>query len=57
MTALCYPYGGGITCVCDTVGKIFKCFPHLGGDQAEHKTALSTEEYQHLNNSDVLDGR
>ena len=57
MTALCYPYGGGITCVCDTVGKIFKCFPHLGGDQAEHKTALSTEEYQHLNNSDVLDRR
>ena len=38
MSALCYPYGGGITCVCDEVGKIFKCFPDLGVEQAGQKT-------------------
>ena len=38
MSALCYPYGGGITCVCDEVGKIFKCFPDLGVEQAGQET-------------------
>ena len=28
MQSLCYPYGSGITCVCDR-GEIFKCFPDL----------------------------
>jgi hypothetical protein len=27
---LCYPYGEGITCVCDGAGRIYKCFPELG---------------------------
>ena len=28
MASLCYPYGSGITCVCDE-GRIYKCFPDL----------------------------
>ena len=31
MQSLCYPYGSGITCVCDR-GEIFKCFPDLKSD-------------------------
>ena len=31
MQSLCYPYGSGITCVCDR-GEIFKCFPNLKSD-------------------------
>jgi len=30
MSAMCYPYGSGITCVCDGGGNIFRCFPDLG---------------------------
>ena len=37
MSSLCYPYGGGITCVCDGVGKIFKCFPDLADDEEKNK--------------------
>ena len=29
MSALCYPYGAGITCVCDEGGHIYKCFPEI----------------------------
>ena len=32
MATLCYPYGSGITCVCDD-GRIYKCFPDLKSDQ------------------------
>ena len=31
MASLCYPYGSGITCVCDD-GRIYKCFPDLKSD-------------------------
>ena len=31
MSVLCYPYGNGITCVCDEA-RIYKCFPHLKSD-------------------------
>ena len=29
MSSLCYPYGAGITCVCDEGGRIYKCFPEI----------------------------
>ena len=32
MTSLCYPYGSGITCVCDEPGRIYKCFPDIKSD-------------------------
>ena len=32
MTSLCYPYGSGITCVCDEPGRIYKCFPDIKQD-------------------------
>ena len=34
MSALCYPYGQGITCVCDDGGRIYKCFPEIKSDGA-----------------------
>ena len=36
MTSLCYPYGAGITCVCDEPGRIYKCFPDLKSELASH---------------------
>ena len=33
MSSLCYPYGPGITCVCDDGGRIYKCFPEI---KSEH---------------------
>ena len=33
MTSLCYPYGAGITCVCDETTRIYKCFPDIKSDQ------------------------
>ena len=33
MSSLCYPYGPGITCVCDDSGRIYKCFPELKSEQ------------------------
>jgi len=35
MSTMCYPYGSGITCVCDGGGNIFRCFPDLGQEAAE----------------------
>ena len=32
MTSLCYPYGAGITCVCDDTTRIYKCFPDIKSD-------------------------
>ena len=61
MSALCYPYGGGITCVCDEVGKIFKCFPDLGVEQAGQKTQWGPDynsgAEQSLLNINFFDGR
>ena len=51
MSTLCYPYGEGITCVCDGGGKVVKCFPDLGVDQAEGGTAEESEA-----EADFLDG-
>ena len=34
MASLCYPYGSGITCVCDD-GRIYKCFPDLKSDAGQ----------------------
>ena len=34
MTSLCYPYGSGITCVCDEPGRIYKCFPDIKSDSS-----------------------
>ena len=60
MSALCYPYGGGITCVCDGVGKIFKCFPDLGVEQVGQETkwgqdynSVAEQSIIHLNFFDV----
>jgi len=42
MSQLCYPYGEGITCVCDGSLRIYKCFPELESDQKQssnHKIA------------------
>ena len=36
MTSLCYPYGSGITCVCDEPGRIYKCFPDIKSDPHSH---------------------
>ena len=43
MSQLCYPYGGGITCVCDEVEKIFKCFPDLEDENKKQKVTKTTE--------------
>ena len=51
MSTLCYPYGEGITCVCDGGGKVVKCFPDLGVDQAEWGPAEESEA-----EADFLDG-
>ena len=34
MTSLCYPYGSGITCVCDEPGRIYKCFPDIKSESS-----------------------
>ena len=34
MASLCYPYGSGITCVCDE-GRIYKCFPDLKSEAGQ----------------------
>ena len=26
---MCYPYGMGVSCICDARGRIYKCFPNL----------------------------
>jgi len=42
MTSLCYPYGSGITCVCDDSGRIYKCFPDIKGDQSSQKSGAGS---------------
>ena len=45
MATICYPYGSGITCVCDGPN-IYKCFPDLKvgegqvGGQGDHQGAM-----------------
>ncbi len=29
---MCYPYGVGVSCICDARGRIYKCFPNPLGD-------------------------
>ena len=43
MQSLCYPYGSGITCVCDR-GEIFKCFPDLKSDSLPGGGALHPKQ-------------
>ena len=31
--SMCYPYGMGVSCICDARGRIYKCFPSLEGLQ------------------------
>ena len=58
MTSLCYPYGGGITCVCDNLGKIFKCFPHLGEEKDTDEQEEDWEMEQHnFFKPELLNGR
>ncbi len=26
--SMCYPYGVGVSCICDSRGRIYKCFPN-----------------------------
>ena len=44
MTSLCYPYGSGITCVCDEPGRIYKCFPDIKSDHtnSDHRLRSSS---------------
>ena len=35
MATICYPYGSGITCVCDGPN-IYKCFPDLKTSSGDH---------------------
>ena len=59
MTSLCYPYGSGITCVCDE-GKIYKCFPDLkshsstspGGESDHQVNQDNTEDHLNLRGLD-----
>ena len=32
--SMCYPYGMGVSCICDSRGRIYKCFPSLEAIQA-----------------------
>ena len=32
--SMCYPYGMGVSCICDARGRIYKCFPSLEGLQS-----------------------
>ena len=32
--SMCYPYGMGVSCICDARGRIYKCFPSLDALQA-----------------------
>jgi hypothetical protein len=41
MSALCYPYGQGITCVCDEGGRIYKCFPEIKSDSGAGGRAVA----------------
>lgn len=31
--SMCYPYGMGVSCICDVRGRIYKCFPSLDSIQ------------------------
>ena len=59
MSTLCYPYGGGITCVCEEA-KIYKCFPDLQ-THTESPREETDHHHQlpelHTNNLNGLDRR
>ena len=63
MSKLCYPYGSGITCVCDMKGRIYKCFPEIDADGQVHDNGQMGEVADTLldrnggGNEDLLDGR
>ncbi|XP_059087357.1 uncharacterized protein LOC131883801 [Tigriopus californicus] len=34
--SMCYPYGMGVSCICDNRGRIYKCFPNLENIPTDH---------------------
>lgn len=36
--SMCYPYGMGVSCICDARGRIYKCFP-------SHKSVLLDDHH------------
>ena len=54
--SMCYPYGMGVSCICDARGRIYKCFPSLdalqsagghdgqGGDLGPGEAMLSRDD-------------
>ena len=46
MSSLCYPYGAGITCVCDEGGRIYKCFPEIKAEGGGAGGARSSGDVQ-----------
>ena len=54
MSSLCYPYGSGITCVCEE-GKIYKCFPDLKSHSSP-SPEVESDTNDHLNHR-ILDRR
>ena len=62
MSKLCYPYGSGITCVCDTKGRIYKCFPEIDADgqvqdNPDHQQVADSLIDRGAFSEDFLDGR
>ena len=57
MSTLCYPYGGGITCVCEE-GRIYKCFPDLQSHTDDPRGDPDQQAPQlHTDNLNGLDRR
>ena len=56
MSALCYPYGAGITCVCDEGGRIYKCFPEIKAEGGGAGGARSSGDLQGATAQGVQEG-
>ncbi len=54
---LCYPYGPGVSCICDSRSRIFKCFPSsaaLDGTGVGAGGAGGAEDLNHLDTEALL---
>ena len=51
--SMCYPYGMGVSCICDSRGRIYKCFPSLEAIQAAAGGGGGDGDFDGLDDADV----